>query len=299
MRTDIYTLDRDDLTTMSDVLPEYVIERAKLPGYFSLGAVGKVDDDENLLGMAQFYINITSEGECFAQLVYIYVLEEYRHRGVASKLIERVNRILKKSDVKTCITYVPDKDVKIYGQEISAADLENFFKECSFISTKESSVVWWSDLGQLSGAITEGSLPNSIRFLKEIDDAAFSSIMDELIEKAPSDSPLPEDIKLDKSEYDNDHSVCIKSGDGTAMLLLHRLGVSSLEIVILRGYGKDELSMVKGLLAGCVKECKKDMSDDTLLILKERALTYDKSGKDIIPGVSEVKVKKFVRLTSR
>ena len=137
MRTEIYTLDQEDLSLLRDEIPDYVINRSSEPGFFTLGAVGKADDEDGIIGVAQFYINITEEGECFSELIYVYVNEEYRRNGIGTKLLERVSRILKKSDIKTSTFIVPDPLDDRLGYEISMDDLGKFFGECSYLKSKD------------------------------------------------------------------------------------------------------------------------------------------------------------------
>ena len=140
MRVGIYTLDKEDLSTMSTYLPDYVIERAQDPGYFSLGAVSSINDVDRIVGTAQFYIDINSSGECFAYLIYTYVMEGYRRSGVGSKLIDKIGTILKKSDVRMCVVRLPEKkDVFLY-KDTSKGDVEKFIKSCDFMLTKENIV---------------------------------------------------------------------------------------------------------------------------------------------------------------
>ncbi len=137
MRVGIYTLDRDDLETMADFLPDFVVERSHEPGYFSLGAVGKNDGEDVIVGVAQFYIDINASGECFSYLIYIYVMEDYRRDGVGIKLINKIGSILKKSDIKMCVARLPiKKDVFLY-QLTAKEEVESFIKACDFIATKE------------------------------------------------------------------------------------------------------------------------------------------------------------------
>ncbi len=137
MRTGIYTLDKEDLETMKDILPDFVIERSHEPGYFSLGAVGKVDGEDVIVGVAQFYIDINASGECFAYLIYSYVIDEFRRDGIGTKLIDKIGSILKKSDIRMCVARLPiKKDVFLYSIT-PKENVEDFIKACDFIATKE------------------------------------------------------------------------------------------------------------------------------------------------------------------
>ena len=137
MRIGIYTLDKEDMEAVAQFLPDYVVERAHEPGYFSLGAVAKVDGEDRIVGISQFYIDINSSGECFSFLIYNYVMEDFRRNGVGTKLIDKIGSILKKSDIKMCVACLPNKkDVFLYSIT-PKAEVESFIKECDFMVTKE------------------------------------------------------------------------------------------------------------------------------------------------------------------
>ncbi len=135
MRTEIYTLEKENLDIFEGIIPSEITNNVPEPGYFTIGAVSKVDGEDVLMGLSQFYIDITSEGECFADLMYVYVLDDYREQGIGLKLVEKVNSILKKSDVKSCFTRI-SKSVKDEAL-LSMDAITSFLKECSFIPTKE------------------------------------------------------------------------------------------------------------------------------------------------------------------
>ncbi|GEM_PF-6909459 len=151
MRIGIYTLDKADMEAVAQFLPDYVVERAHEPGYFSLGAVAKVDGEDRVVGISQFYIDINSSGECFAFLIYNYVMEDFRRNGVGTRLIDKIGSILKKSDIKMCVACLPNKkDVFLYSIT-PKAEVESFIKECDFMVTKEEIV------GETFTDVTENS----------------------------------------------------------------------------------------------------------------------------------------------
>lgn len=135
VKTDIYTLDLDDLKAFGEEIPDKITANVNKPGFFTIGAVGVTDGDEKLVGMSQFYIDITSEGECFANLMYVFVVDGYRRQGVGTKLVDKVNNILKKSEIKMCIARVPEEKSKAIM--IPLKDFEKFLKESDFFITKE------------------------------------------------------------------------------------------------------------------------------------------------------------------
>ena len=299
MRTEIYTLDRDDLTILSDYLPEYVVERSYLPGYFTLGAVGQVDEEDTLLGMTQFYININSDGECFAELVYIYVLEDYRHNGVGTRLIERVNRILKKSDIKTCMLLIPSEDDKLMGYETPGTELENFFKECSFITTKEEAAIWRATIGKLISGMMGKKTAKSILPLEEISKDDFTKLMETIVEKADDSDPVPEDLKIEESEYDGELSSYFDNKDSGGVLLMHRFGAGALEVVLLRGFGDESASRLYDLVVRSLSACEDSVDSEALVLVKDRAALSSDNIEKLMPGIQKLGMKKYVRLTSR
>ncbi len=121
MRYSIYTLAASDMEAFYGLLPSEVTDSVGKRGYFVIGAV---DDDYTLISMAEFFIGITSEGECDAEVVYVYVKEPYRGQGVASQMIGKIHRILKKSGV--------GKSVAL----LDAEEIREFFKENGYILMK-------------------------------------------------------------------------------------------------------------------------------------------------------------------
>ncbi len=106
MRYEMYTLYRDDIGAFEDDLPDYVLENCEKNGCFMIGAV---DADENLVGMTQFYVGMLENGEFISDLVYVYVAEEFRGNGAASKMIAKVHSILKQSGLEKSIAFLEKK----------------------------------------------------------------------------------------------------------------------------------------------------------------------------------------------
>lgn len=106
MKYEMYTLYRDDIGSFADSLPAYVLENCGKNGCFMIGAV---DADENLVGLAQFYIGMLEDGEFISDLVYIYVAEKYRRNGAASKMIAKIHSILKQSGLEKSIAFLEKK----------------------------------------------------------------------------------------------------------------------------------------------------------------------------------------------
>ena len=165
MKVGMYTLDADDLEMFRDSLPEYMIDRAYERGFFTIGAVDESEEesgDDALIGVAQFYINITPQGECFAELIYVYVKEDARRDGIGTKLIERVNRILKKSGIKVCtlLLDVADDDA---GYGIPVEEIEEFLQMCSFRKTKEDINTWATVLDDVYASLSEEEMLRYVR----------------------------------------------------------------------------------------------------------------------------------------
>ena len=97
MSIGMFTLNRQDMGVFEGLLPESVKDNAGKPGYYVLGVA---DDDYTILGMAQFYIGMTPDRTITAEVCYIYVKEGSRGQGLATRMIDKVHRILKKSGVE-------------------------------------------------------------------------------------------------------------------------------------------------------------------------------------------------------
>lgn len=132
MKVAFYTLDDDELVDLKDDHKIYVPD----PGgqrRFSIGAYTKSGDENELLGMVQFKLGIYDDGECYAMMDYIYVNAEIRRQGVGTRLLDKANRVLKKSDIKTSI-------IDLYGSDKVLPEDEDafliFLKETGYIAVK-------------------------------------------------------------------------------------------------------------------------------------------------------------------
>ena len=81
--------------------------------------------------------------------------------------------------------------------------------------------------------------------------------------------------------------------------MVHRFGKTAIELALLRGYGKSQDLRLSELMVSSLRSCEEDFEDETLVLVRDRALQDEKLVDKIIPGMSVVKMKKFVRLTSR
>ncbi len=166
MRTEIYTLTKADLPLFKGLLPEYVSSRTQKKGYFTLGAIGVEEEKHILLGMAQFHSGITDNGEYYVELVYVYVVEEYRRSGIGTKLLDRVRTILRKSGVKTLTLLIPAADKGDFRSDLPVASLEKFFGELGFTLTKADFDKWESFLREEYPDLTEKDVKRYIKMIK-------------------------------------------------------------------------------------------------------------------------------------
>ena len=138
MKTELYSLTYDDLDIFNGDLSEVVFKNIDKPGFYTIGAIENSDEEENPVGLVQFFVDIRSNGECFGKLVDVYVPVEYRRNGVGTKLVDKVTDILKKSDIKSCIAFLPDEPGKEFS--IPLGELSKFLTETDFFLTKEPAV---------------------------------------------------------------------------------------------------------------------------------------------------------------
>ena len=106
MRYNMYTVNRHDIELFEDQLPDDILSNCGKPGFFVLGAA---DDDNNLVGVTQFHIGMLPDGECVSDVVYVFVGEDSRGRGAASRMLSQVHSILKKSGVDKSMTVMGKK----------------------------------------------------------------------------------------------------------------------------------------------------------------------------------------------
>lgn len=132
MRVALYTLANEDIADLQENYGEFVSNLGK-NNYFSIGAYTESDEEDKLLGVAQFYLNINDDGECYAVLDYIYVNNDIRRQGVGTKLIDKANRVLKMSDVKTSIIDISGNLSSLPEDEASFC---GFLKESGYIAEK-------------------------------------------------------------------------------------------------------------------------------------------------------------------
>ncbi|MCR5452836.1 MAG: GNAT family N-acetyltransferase [Lachnospiraceae bacterium] len=130
MKVGLYTLAKNDVEIFKGIVPDEVIENTGKTGYFVLGAV---DEEYKVIGITQFYINMLTDEECDAQFVYLYVTDEYRNEGIASQMIEKVHRILRKSDISKSLVLLSKEENTEGNGLIVSEDKEEIFEKNGYI----------------------------------------------------------------------------------------------------------------------------------------------------------------------
>ena len=157
MRMQFYTLEKQDIEPLRQYIPSNTADRTGEEGYFTLGAVCFTEEEAKLMGMAQFYVDSAADSDCYAELVYVYVTEEYRRQSVGARMVSKADAILSAEGVGVFMTrFSPDDENRPAG-ELPGDEKEEFLKECGFIATKE-------DIAGKSG--TAGYAPKEKRFFR-------------------------------------------------------------------------------------------------------------------------------------
>ncbi len=123
----IYEIDAKYAGAFADFVPEHVMKRIGMPGYFSLGGFSQVGEDLYATGFLQYY-----QGRRFtdsmARLTYLYVPEEERGEANAWSLLAEMHRRLRASRVKGV-------DLTLCGTQI--VNLKPFFLNMGFAEAKD------------------------------------------------------------------------------------------------------------------------------------------------------------------
>ena len=106
MKYGLYTLSRHEIEKYEDQLPGYVVANSGRKGVFMLGAT---DKDMRIVGLTQFYVRMLPREGAIADIVYVYVMDDSRGHGVASRMIAEVHKIMKKSGGEKCLTLLKKK----------------------------------------------------------------------------------------------------------------------------------------------------------------------------------------------
>ncbi len=132
MEIKLYTLRKKDLELFDSVLPDYVYELSDRKNYFTLGATGEDQGKENLLGMAQFRTAVTEDGSLYAEIVYVYVFDEFRRKSVGSVLTDRIIRLTTEAGVGTLTALFPSENDGELTTEIPVEEIGAFFDNLGF-----------------------------------------------------------------------------------------------------------------------------------------------------------------------
>ncbi len=127
--TKFYSLNENSSDISFDEFPEFVTSNIGKEGYYTLLSVEEKEneDESDFVGLAQFYLGMNIKGMILAELVYVYVVKEYRGRNEGYKLIQMMTDILKEQDVDAIVTNAPD----------DGGETEQFFRECGFITARD------------------------------------------------------------------------------------------------------------------------------------------------------------------
>ncbi|MBQ9333246.1 MAG: hypothetical protein IJS12_02820 [Lachnospiraceae bacterium] len=135
MKTEIYTLTKDDIKPLLKDLPAKVAENMDREGYYTLGAVDAVSDSSDIRGVVQFLVDQTVNKEVYARLIYVYVPEEYRRRSVGMRLVGKADSILASAgDVDVFLAGTGTGVAASPQPELSEEEQRMFLTECGFIS---------------------------------------------------------------------------------------------------------------------------------------------------------------------
>ena len=106
MKYGMVTVQRNDIGGFEEYLPEYVLDNCGKQGCLMIGAV---DPDYNLVGITQFYIGMLEDGTIVSDVVYVYVNEDKRRNGIASRMLSKVHSIVGKSGIDKSLTFMDEK----------------------------------------------------------------------------------------------------------------------------------------------------------------------------------------------
>ena len=166
METVIRSLNRYAILNFHDIVPEYVIQAGRREGYFALGIVGKTGDEESLVGMTVFFVSSTGNHRPYAEIVYVYVIEEFRRQGLGKQLLNAMEGVLKKSGQKFSLALLPDPESEEFQYATEAEELQQFFVSCGYEETVEDQYKRLSILDQF---YPPEEIMTAHRFLKPVE----------------------------------------------------------------------------------------------------------------------------------
>ena len=149
MTTVIKSLNRYSILGFYELIPEPVIRAGRGESFFPIGIVSGEGNEESLLGMAVFFVGSTANHRGYAELIYVYVIEEYRRQGLGHQLMEGMDDILRKSGLKFSLALLPPPEEDGILEDISAEELKMFLISCGYMPTDERQYYMESALEEL------------------------------------------------------------------------------------------------------------------------------------------------------
>ena len=113
---DIFTLDREHLAIMKELLPESFQAFVGKQGFFTLGAF----EEEALLGILQFI----TDPRGYAMIVYLYVDPAERRASIGMNLVLAMSHILRESGVTRVHAWI--------GKDTEKESAERFLFKAGF-----------------------------------------------------------------------------------------------------------------------------------------------------------------------
>ena len=110
IKTAFFSLTKSDIDLFKGKIPEHVAGKRQADGYFTIGLVGREEENYYLLGMAQFVSNVTDKSKNYARLVHIYVDENFRRMGYGTKIVNKISSILENSGAKAFVFLLSESD---------------------------------------------------------------------------------------------------------------------------------------------------------------------------------------------
>ena len=167
METVIKSLNRYSILGFHELVPEPVIKAGRGESCFPIGIVSREGKEESLLGMAVFFVSSTPNHRGYAELIYVYVVEEYRRQGLGQKLMEGIDDILKKSGLKFSLAILPPAGENGILQDISSDELKMFLISCGYVPTEDRQYL---RKGALEELFAKADLEGAVRLVKQTKD---------------------------------------------------------------------------------------------------------------------------------
>ena len=168
METVIKSLNRYSILAFHDLVPEYALLLGRKEGSFALGLVTKGEQSESLIGMVVFHVSSTARRIGYAEVVYVYIIEEYRRQGLGAKLLRGTDVILRKSGVHFIMAHLPSGEENGFGYNLPAKGLRRFFIAGGYVPAD---AAYDSRPSVLSGYFSEEEVSGADRFVRHPDPA--------------------------------------------------------------------------------------------------------------------------------